>query len=64
MVYELAAQKQITKIEAMGFGKLPICMAKNDIYSQMTQRSWEDQKTLIFIFVKFMLMQEQDLLLH
>ena len=29
VVYELAAQKQITKIEAMGFGKLPICMAKN-----------------------------------
>ena len=29
VVYELSAQKQITKIEAMGFGKLPICMAKN-----------------------------------
>ena len=29
VVYEPAAQKQITKIEAMGFGKLPICMAKN-----------------------------------
>ena len=29
VVYEPAAQKQITKIEAMGFGELPICMAKN-----------------------------------
>lgn len=29
VVYEPAAQKQITKIEAMGFGKFPICMAKN-----------------------------------
>ena len=29
VVYELAAQKQITKIEAMGFGEFPICMAKN-----------------------------------
>lgn len=29
VVYEPAAQKQITKIEAMGFGRFPICMAKN-----------------------------------
>lgn len=29
VVYEPAAQKQITKIESMGFGELPICMAKN-----------------------------------
>ncbi|RHV08095.1 formate--tetrahydrofolate ligase [Firmicutes bacterium OM07-11] len=29
VVYEPAAQKQITKIEAMGFGGFPICMAKN-----------------------------------
>lgn len=29
VVYESAAQKQITKIESMGFGELPICMAKN-----------------------------------
>ena len=29
VTYEPAAQKQITKIEAMGFGKFPICMAKN-----------------------------------
>lgn len=29
VVYEPAAQKQIVKIEAMGFGELPICMAKN-----------------------------------
>ena len=29
VVYESAAQKQITKIEAMGFGEFPICMAKN-----------------------------------
>lgn len=29
VVYEPAAQKQITKIEAMGFGEFPICMAKN-----------------------------------
>ena len=29
VVYEPAAQKQIAKIEAMGFEELPICMAKN-----------------------------------
>ena len=29
VVYEPAAQKQITKIEAMGFGEFPICMANN-----------------------------------
>lgn len=29
VVYEPAAKKQITKIESMGFGELPICMAKN-----------------------------------
>ncbi len=29
VVYEPAAQKQLAKIEAMGFGNLPVCMAKN-----------------------------------
>ena len=29
VVYEPAAQKQLTKIEAMGFNHLPVCMAKN-----------------------------------
>lgn len=29
VVYEPAASKQIAKIEEMGFGNLPICMAKN-----------------------------------
>lgn len=28
VVYEPAAKKQLAKIEAMGFGKLPVCMAK------------------------------------
>lgn len=28
VVYEPAAEKQLAKIEAMGFGKLPVCMAK------------------------------------
>ena len=28
-VYEPAAEKQLAKIEAMGFGEFPICMAKN-----------------------------------
>ncbi len=27
-IYEPAAEKQLAKIEAMGFGKLPVCMAK------------------------------------
>ena len=29
VVYELAAKKQLAKIEEMGFGHFPICMAKN-----------------------------------
>ena len=29
VVYEPAAEKQLTKIESMGFGSFPICMAKN-----------------------------------
>lgn len=29
VVFEPAAQKQLAKIEEMGFGKFPICMAKN-----------------------------------
>ena len=29
VVYEPAAEKQLAKIEAMGFGEFPICMAKN-----------------------------------
>lgn len=29
VVYEPAAEKQLAKIEGMGFGTLPICMAKN-----------------------------------
>lgn len=29
VVYEPAAQKQLAKIESMGFGSFPICMAKN-----------------------------------
>ena len=29
VVYEPAAEKQLAKIESMGFGSFPICMAKN-----------------------------------
>ena len=29
VVYEPAAEKQLAKIESMGFGNFPICMAKN-----------------------------------
>ena len=29
VVYEPAAKKQLAKIESMGFGDLPVCMAKN-----------------------------------
>ena len=29
VVYEPAAAKQLAKIEAMGYGNLPVCMAKN-----------------------------------
>ena len=28
-VYEPAAKKQLARIESMGFGKFPVCMAKN-----------------------------------
>ncbi len=40
VIYEPAAQKQLAKITEMGFGKLPICMAKNQ-YSLS-----DDQKKL------------------
>lgn len=40
VVYEPAAQRQLAKITEMGFGKLPICMAKNQ-YSLS-----DDQKKL------------------
>ena len=29
VIYEPAAEKQLAKIEGLGFGNLPICMAKN-----------------------------------
>ena len=29
VVYEPAAKKQLARIESMGFGKFPVCMAKN-----------------------------------
>lgn len=29
VIYEPAAEKQLAKIESLGFGRLPICMAKN-----------------------------------
>lgn len=29
VIYEPAAEKQLAKIEAMGFGNVPVCMAKN-----------------------------------
>ena len=29
VIYEPAAEKQLAKIEGMGFGNLPVCMAKN-----------------------------------
>ena len=29
VIYEPAAQKQLAKIESLGFGNLPVCMAKN-----------------------------------
>ena len=29
VVYEPAAEKQIAKIESLGFGSVPVCMAKN-----------------------------------
>ncbi|MGL6199497.1 MAG: formate--tetrahydrofolate ligase [Lachnospiraceae bacterium] len=40
VVYEPAAEKQLTRIEAMGFGNLPVCMAKN-------QYSLSDDATLL-----------------
>ena len=38
MVYEPAAQKQITKIEAMGFGGFQYVWRKINIHSQMMQK--------------------------
>lgn len=40
VVYEPAAEKQLAKIEALGFGNLPVCMAKN-------QYSLSDDATLL-----------------
>jgi len=40
VVYEPAAEKQLARIEAMGFGNLPVCMAKN-------QYSLSDDATLL-----------------
>lgn len=40
VVYEPAAEKQLARIEAMGFGNLPVCMAKN-------QYSLSDDGTLL-----------------
>lgn len=40
VVFEAAARKQLDKIEAMGFGHMPICMAKN-------QYSLSDDATLL-----------------
>lgn len=40
VVFEAAAKKQLDKIEAMGFGHMPICMAKN-------QYSLSDDATLL-----------------
>ena len=45
VVYEPAAQKQITKIEAMGFGEFPICMAKNQ-YS-FSDDAKKDRKSVV-----------------
>ena len=40
VVFEKAAEKQLAKIESMGFGNLPVCMAK-------TQYSLSDDQTLL-----------------
>ena len=40
VVYEPAAKKQLARIESMGFGKFPVCMAKN-------QYSLSDDPTLL-----------------
>lgn len=40
VVFEKAAEKQLAKIEGMGFGNLPVCMAK-------TQYSLSDDQTLL-----------------
>lgn len=38
MVFEPAAQKEIAQLEALGFGEMPVCMAK-------TQYSFSDDAT-------------------
>ena len=54
VVYEPAASKQLAKIEDMGFGNLPICMAKINTLYLMMRRSLTTRKILIFISVKYM----------
>ena len=39
VVYEPAAKKQLAKIEEMGFGHFPICMAKNQYLCQMMRKT-------------------------
>ena len=40
VVFEPAAQKEIAQLEALGFGEMPVCMAK-------TQYSFSDDPTLL-----------------
>ncbi len=44
--YAPAASKALKRIEEMGFGNLPVCMAKTSIPCLMIRQSWEDQLAL------------------
>lgn len=61
VVYEPAAKKQLAKIEEMGFGHFPICMAKNQYSLSDDAKNWDVRKTLTSISVKFMSAQVPDL---
>ena len=55
VVYEPAAKKQIAKIESLGFGSFPVCMAKNQYsLSDDAKKISEDRTALTSTSAKYM----------
>ena len=54
VVYEPAAKKQLARIEELGFGSFPICMAKNQYSLSDDAKNWDARRILIFISGRFM----------
>lgn len=44
--YSSQAKKQLAKLSELGFGTLPVCMAKPSIPFRMIRHFWEDRKIL------------------